>query len=190
AAAAATSSLLRAGAALSVASPDASDALRQLQTDLAALAALVGPTTIDPATAPLVAATPNATPVDGLVAAWTSLPPGRLAVLLFALEQVGKPYVWAAAGPDAYDCSGLMLRAFALAGVALAHFSGTQVRSGPPVTPEQIAPTDLLGFGESSTNHVEMYLGGGRTVEAKGRAWGVVVSDVDLTSASNIAHIL
>jgi len=55
----------------------------------------------------------------------------------FALAQLGKPYVWAAAGPDAYDCSGLTMAAWAAAGITLGHFTGSQVTAGTP------APTDL-----------------------------------------------
>lgn len=51
----------------------------------------------------------------------------------FALAQLGKPYRWAAAGPDAYDCSGLTMTAWAAAGVTLTHYAGSQVRAGTPV---------------------------------------------------------
>jgi cell wall-associated NlpC family hydrolase len=50
----------------------------------------------------------------------------------YALQQLGKPYVWAAAGPDSFDCSGLTMAAWAAAGVALPHFTGAQVHSGTP----------------------------------------------------------
>lgn len=55
----------------------------------------------------------------------------------FALAQLGKPYVWGAAGPDAFDCSGLTMSAWASAGLALPHFTGDQVNLGTP------SPTDL-----------------------------------------------
>ena len=51
----------------------------------------------------------------------------------FALAQVGKPYVWAAAGPDSYDCSGLTMAAWARGGVALPHFAAAQYRYGTHV---------------------------------------------------------
>ena len=50
----------------------------------------------------------------------------------YALKQLGKPYVWAAAGPNSFDCSGLTMAAWAAAGVALPHFTGAQVHSGTP----------------------------------------------------------
>jgi cell wall-associated NlpC family hydrolase len=61
---------------------------------------------------------------------------GKTAVK-FALEQLGEPYVFGAAGPDSWDCSGLTMGAWAAAGIALPHWTGTQVDAG---TPE---PTDL-----------------------------------------------
>jgi cell wall-associated NlpC family hydrolase len=63
-------------------------------------------------------------------------PQGNTAVE-FGLQQLGKPYVFAAAGPNAYDCSGLTMAAWAAAGVALPHLAAGQVAFG---TPE---PTDL-----------------------------------------------
>ena len=50
----------------------------------------------------------------------------------FVLAQLGKPYLWAAAGPDSYDCSGLTMAAWARAGTALPHFTGDQVAVGTP----------------------------------------------------------
>jgi cell wall-associated NlpC family hydrolase len=61
----------------------------------------------------------------------TGTPKGQTAVR-FALQQLGKPYVFAAAGPDAYDCSGLTLAAWATAGVALPHLAAAQTTLGTP----------------------------------------------------------
>ena len=61
----------------------------------------------------------------------TGSPPGIVAVR-FALAQLGKPYLWGAAGPGAYDCSGLTMAAWATAGLALPHFTGAQVSVGIP----------------------------------------------------------
>ena len=63
--------------------------------------------------------------------------PAGIAAVRFALAQLGKPYRWGAAGPGAYDCSGLTMAAWATAGVALPHFTGAQVSVGIP------EPTDL-----------------------------------------------
>jgi cell wall-associated NlpC family hydrolase len=82
-----------------------------------------------------------------------------------ALSQVGKPYQWAAAGPDSYDCSGLTMWAWARAGVALPHNSGAQYAATPRVDRSDWQPGDLLFFG-SPIHHVSMYIGNGQMVEA------------------------
>ena len=82
-----------------------------------------------------------------------------------ALEQLGSPYVWDAAGPDTFDCSGLMLWAWAHAGVPLTHFTGEQVHEGVAVAPNELLPGDLLLFGKT-LHHVGMYLGAGYMIDA------------------------
>ncbi len=90
---------------------------------------------------------------------------GYLAVQ-FALNQLGKPYVWAAAGPDAFDCSGLTMAAWAAAGVALPHFTGAQVSYGTasPTNLSQALGGDLVFIPGSlgtptSPRHVGMVAG-------------------------------
>jgi cell wall-associated NlpC family hydrolase len=82
-----------------------------------------------------------------------------------ALSQLGKPYVWAAEGPDSYDCSGLTLWAWARAGVSLPHNSGMQYAATKRVDRSDWQPGDLLFFG-SPIHHVGMYIGDGQMVEA------------------------
>lgn len=83
----------------------------------------------------------------------------------FAVAQVGKPYVWAAAGPDAFDCSGLTMAAWAQAGVPLPHFSAAQYQLGRHVSYDALEPGDLV-FLYSDIHHVEMYIGNGLVVSA------------------------
>lgn len=82
-----------------------------------------------------------------------------------ALSQIGKPYVYAAAGPDSYDCSGLTMWAWAQAGVSLPHNSGMQYAATAHVAQSDWQPGDLLVFG-SPIHHIAMYIGGGQMVEA------------------------
>lgn len=82
-----------------------------------------------------------------------------------ALSQIGKPYVYAAAGPDSYDCSGLTMWAWAQAGVGLPHNSGAQYAATPRVDRSDLEPGDLVFFG-SPIHHVGMYIGNGQMVEA------------------------
>jgi cell wall-associated NlpC family hydrolase len=98
--------------------------------------------------------------------------------LKFALQQIGDIYVWAAAGPTRWDCSGLTLRAFQKAGVSLPHHSGSQFKYGKQVAYSSLKPGDLLFFGKP-ISHVSIYMGGGKMVQAP-RA-GKKVEVVNLT---------
>jgi cell wall-associated NlpC family hydrolase len=88
----------------------------------------------------------------------------------FALAQIGDPYVWAAAGPDSWDCSGLTMAAWAAAGRALPHYSAAQYLQTTPITEAQLRPGDLVfwsgGSGPNAIFHVALYLGNGQVVHA------------------------
>jgi cell wall-associated NlpC family hydrolase len=85
--------------------------------------------------------------------------------LKYALNQVGDVYVWAAAGPTRWDCSGLTMRSFQQAGVSLPHSSRIQVKYGKAVSAGSLKPGDLLFFGKP-ISHVSIYMGGGKMVQA------------------------
>ena len=85
--------------------------------------------------------------------------------LKYALKQIGDIYVWAAAGPTRWDCSGLTMRAFQQAGVSLPHSSRIQVKYGKSVSFGAVKPGDLLFFG-NPISHVSIYMGGGKMVQA------------------------
>ena len=101
----------------------------------------------------------------------------RIAVL-YALAQVGKKYVWGAAGPDAFDCSGLTMASWAKAGVSFDHFSGLQYSELTKVSRSQIKPGDLLFF-YSVDEHVGMYIGGGQFVHASNPRRGIRIDSLD-----------
>ena len=82
-----------------------------------------------------------------------------------AMSQVGKPYRWGAAGPNAYDCSGLTMWAWRHAGVSLPHSSRMQYRATRRISRAQLQPGDLVFFGHP-IHHVAMYIGNGKVVEA------------------------
>ncbi|HVL83242.1 MAG TPA: C40 family peptidase [Pseudonocardia sp.] len=89
----------------------------------------------------------------------------------FALGEVGKPYLWGGTGPDRYDCSGLMLRAFQAAGINLPRVSRQQFYAGGHVPIEQAQAGDLLFYATdpsdpATIHHVAMYMGDGQMVEA------------------------
>ena len=80
--------------------------------------------------------------------------------------QLGKPYVYGAAGPDAYDCSGLTMRAWGAAGVGMPHYSGAQYSSFPHVPLDAMQPGDLVFWGPGGSSHVGLYIGGGMMIQA------------------------
>ncbi|RZQ62579.1 C40 family peptidase [Amycolatopsis suaedae] len=104
----------------------------------------------------------------------TLLPPSQTAAaaIQFALGEQGKPYVWGATGPNSYDCSGLMLRAYEAAGVTLPRVSRDQYKAGAMLPVRDAQPGDLLFWAYDPSNprtihHVAMYLGDGKMVEAQ-----------------------
>ncbi len=82
-----------------------------------------------------------------------------------AMAQRGKPYVWAAGGPNSYDCSGLTSYAFRAAGIKLPHSSRMQSQMGQPVSREDLQPGDLVFFYRP-VSHVGIYIGNGQMVHA------------------------
>jgi peptidoglycan DL-endopeptidase RipA len=89
----------------------------------------------------------------------------------WALSQLGKPYLWGGAGPDAYDCSGLTMVAWAHAGVQLLHYTGYQWQEGPHVPLDELQRGDLLFYATDNSDpatihHVGIYIGNGMMVDA------------------------
>lgn len=97
------------------------------------------------------------------------------AAVAFAMAQRGDAYVYGATGPNAWDCSGLTMMAWAQAGVALPHSSSAQYNSGPHVAESDLRPGDLV-FYYSPISHVGMYIGNGLIVNAENPSTGVVVA--------------
>jgi cell wall-associated NlpC family hydrolase len=82
-----------------------------------------------------------------------------------AYRQLGKPYRWGAAGPNAFDCSGLTMWVWARAGVSLPHSSRAQYGQGRHMSYNDLQPGDLVFFG-SPIHHVGIYVGGGQYIAA------------------------
>lgn len=95
-----------------------------------------------------------------------------------ALAQIGKPYRYGAAGPNAFDCSGLTMYAWGKAGVYLPHSSRAQYGATPRISRSQLQPGDLVFF-YSPISHVGMYIGGGRMVHAVSDGNPARIDDLD-----------
>lgn len=112
-------------------------------------------------------------------------PPPTMAaqVINYATQQIGKPYVWGAAGPNSFDCSGLTLKSWAAAGVSIPRVSSDQYARLPKVPYAQARPGDILAWGSnpssaSSVYHVAIYIGDGKMIEAPGVGGHVRVTTV------------
>ena len=98
--------------------------------------------------------------------------PARLKALAYAKRQLGDPYVFGAAGPDAFDFSGLTMRAYDDAGVSIGGHSATaQYRTARAKhqlrSVKSVRKGDLLFYGSThDVYHVAMYVGGGKMIEA------------------------
>ena len=91
---------------------------------------------------------------------------GRAAVAVkTAFAQLGDPYVWGAAGPGSFDCSGLTMYSWGAAGVSLPHSSSAQYSVVQHVAISDLQPGDLV-FYYSPISHVGIYIGGGRVIDA------------------------
>ena len=95
----------------------------------------------------------------------------------YGMAQVGDAYVYGASGPDAFDCSGLTMMAWAQGGVSLPHSASAQSGMGTPVSSSDLQPGDLV-FYYSPVSHVGIYIGNGKIVHAANPDSGVEVSDV------------
>ena len=135
-------------------------------------------------------ATPTPTPTS------TPASTGVDAVVGYALAQVGTPYRFFAKGPDAFDCSGLTLAAYAAIGVDLVHYSAAQARQGTAVDfrNEPIRPGDLVfqaRRGSDTINHVGMAITSTTWIQAVGTGHTVRVGSMpSLDSIDSVRRII
>lgn len=113
-------------------------------------------------------------PVDA-----AALPGAVSGVAAAALAELGKPYGWGAAGPDAFDCSGLMVWAYAQNGIGIPRTSQAQLAGGTPVPLDALQPGDIIGYYPGVT-HVGMYIGDGMVVHSSD--YGIPIQVVPLNS--------
>ena len=112
-------------------------------------------------------------------------------VIRRAGSQIGVPYSWGggtAAGPSrgidsgagttGFDCSGLILYAFAGVGIRLPHYSGSQYEMGRKIPASQMRRGDVIFYGPGGAQHVTLYLGAGKMLEAPYTGSDVHISDV------------
>jgi len=102
-------------------------------------------------------------------------------VIAFARQQIGKPYLWGGTGPDAFDCSGLVMMAYRAAGIDIPRTAELQWVWGPRVPPGHEEPGDLVFFAGSdgtttSPGHVGLVIGHDLMIEAYATGFPVRIS--------------
>lgn len=92
-------------------------------------------------------------------------PPTSGGAASIAMQFLGVPYVWGGASPSGFDCSGLVMYVYARMGIFLPHSASAQYYSGTPISYSELAPGDLVFFG-NPIGHVGIYIGGGSMIHA------------------------
>ena len=148
-----------------IASLQAAERLRQqrLAAQARARVAAASAATVQPQAATAPQASTFAAP--SVEAALTPVPDARYGgVVGIAMQFLGVPYVWGGASPAGFDCSGLIMYAYAKVGVSLPHHAASQYNLGTPVSKDQLQPGDLVFF--DGLGHNGMYIGGGQFIHA------------------------
>lgn len=119
----------------------------------------------------------------------------RASLIAAALSQVGKPYVWGAAGPDSFDCSGLVQWAYRQAGVLMPRTAAEQFLTGQHIPLSSAAPGDLLFWtydpnDPTFVDHVAIYLGNGMMVVAPHTGLNVEVVPVPTDSMAGVVRVV
>nr|WP_276515314.1 NlpC/P60 family protein [Actinomadura coerulea] len=81
------------------------------------------------------------------------------------MSKIGRPYVWGAAGPSTFDCSGLTMWAYKQVGINLPHYTGSQWNAGTHVSRGELQPGDLVFF-HADLHHMGIYIGGDKMLHA------------------------
>lgn len=105
--------------------------------------------------------------------------PGEMA-LKWAMTQIGKPYLWGGAGPDAYDCSGLVMAAYKTVGISLAHLTFDQWNEGEHIPYSELKPGDIVFF--FNLDHEGMYVGNGYFLDAPSTGETVKIQQMPMSS--------
>lgn len=98
---------------------------------------------------------------------------GGAGAIAAGMTKLGAPYVWAAAGPDVFDCSGFVQWAYKQVGVSLSHYSGAMYNETVRISESQLQPGDLVFWGPGGSQHVAIYIGGNQILHT---AHGVAVT--------------
>ncbi len=114
---------------------------------------------------------------------------GGQAAVDLAMQFLGVPYVWGGTSPSGFDCSGLVYYVYGQLGYSLNRVADDQMKNGIPVSFEELAPGDLVGFGTGGyASHIGMYIGDGKMIHAPHT--GDVVKITDITTGYYASRFL
>ncbi|MGJ5753857.1 C40 family peptidase [Streptomyces puniciscabiei] len=111
------------------------------------------------------------------------------AAVSYAFAKLGSPYVWGAAGPNAFDCSGLVQAAYRSAGISLPRTTYAQINAGRRVSRSELEPGDLVFF-YSGISHVGIYVGNGQIIHAPNPSAPVRLAPVDLMPFAGATRVV
>jgi cell wall-associated NlpC family hydrolase len=136
------------------------------------------PTTTPPRTPPTT--TPPRTPPTTVPPAPPNNPaPGYQVAISYAQAQLGKPYQWGGSGPNSFDCSGLVMMAWAQAGVYFPHLAQDQYDMTERIPLSDLLPGDLVFYGTpDDVYHVGLYIGGGDMIDAPETGQNVQIQSI------------
>jgi len=115
---------------------------------------------------------------------------GAAGAVQAAEREIGVPYVWAGTTPAGFDCSGLVMWAYAQVGISLPHYSGAQYASTTHISMADIQPGDLLFYGPGGSDHVAMYVGGGSMIEAPYTGASVWITGVRTDGLAGVGRVV
>ncbi|MGL4992044.1 MAG: NlpC/P60 family protein [Sarcina sp.] len=112
-------------------------------------------------------------------------------IVSYAENFLGRPYVWGATGPNAFDCSGLTSYVYSHFGYNIGDSTYTQIDEGTPVSLNNLQAGDLIFWGDpSAPYHVAIYIGGGEYIQAPRTGYNVDISSWNLNNVSAARRIL
>jgi len=115
---------------------------------------------------------------------------GAAGAIQAAEREIGVPYVWGGASPSqGFDCSGLIMWAYAQVGIGLPHYSGAQFADTAHIPISEIQPGDLLFYGPQGADHEAMYIGGGQMIEAPHTGASVRIVGVRTDSSTVVGRV-
>jgi cell wall-associated NlpC family hydrolase len=115
---------------------------------------------------------------------------GAAGAVQAAEREIGVPYLWGGTTPAGFDCSGLVMWAYAQVGIGLPHYSGAQYASTTHISMADIEPGDLLFYGAGGGDHVAMYVGGGSMIEAPYTGANVWITGVRTDGLAGVGRVV